>query len=282
MTADEILNKVTNLPPAPITACKLLELLGRPSLNNMSEVVQAIEYDASLTARLLRACNSAFMSGRERVNTVEEAVLRLGYAEILQLVVALNAGSALCADLAGYGMDSNELWGHSVTSALAGQKFVEFLPKLGVNPSVAFTAGLLHDIGKVILNQLPFSRVQSMKKMIRSQQVSAIEAEVAVLGVNHAEVGAALLQRWKLPDSIVEAVAHHHEPPADQKATLAAVVSLADSCARFSDASENSAVSASNSRVIEACGLKPDVMQTVRNYIESESEKIRKFMSIRP
>lgn len=282
MTAEQILEKVTDLPPAPIAACKLLSLLKSPTLDSIDEVVATIEYDAALTARLLRCCNSAFMAGHEAVDSVDQAVLRLGYYEILRLVLALSVGNTLSKNLQGYGVDSYELWSHSVTCALATQKLAEACAKLGVNPSVAFTAGLLHDIGKVVLNSLTIPQVEQIRLMIHTSGASLIEAETAILGVNHADIGGALLQRWKLTPTITEGVGNHHMPPIDQGPQLSGVVHLANGCAHFVGSSYGWESFALRIRpeIMDVLQLRPEDVERTMIYIHGESNRIKQFMSV--
>ena len=282
MTTDQILDMVPDLPPAPITACKLVQLLGRPALDNLEEVVQTIEFDASLTARLLRTCNSAFMSGYERVHSVEGAVLRLGYAEIFSLVMALSAKSSLSRDLPAYGFEAVELWAHSVTAALTAQKIAELVRNQNAPTSTAFTAGLLHDIGKTVLSQIALPQIDLIRRMVQSQETSLLEAETAVLGFNHAQVGGALLKRWKLPDPLIEGVANHHAPPVDHGIALSGIVHLANGSAHFAGSSfgwESFAMDL-NPAIIDLLGLTPDFMQRIMIFIQGESARIHKFMAI--
>ncbi|MDD2706891.1 MAG: HDOD domain-containing protein [Verrucomicrobiae bacterium] len=282
MTADEILNKIADLPPAPIAASKLLSLLKNPTVDSIDEVVETLEYDPALTARLLRACNSAFMAGHASVDSVDQAVLRLGYYEILRVVLALTVGGVLSKGLPGYGVDSYELWSHSITAALASQKLMETSRGLDATPSVAFTAGLLHDIGKVVLNHLTLPEVENIRVMIHTNGASLLEAETAVLGVNHAEIGACLLKRWKLSGAIVEAVARHHTPPVDKGPQLAGVVHLANGCAHFVGSSygwESFAIRI-RPEIMETLNLKPEDIERTMIFIHSESNRIKQFMSI--
>ncbi|MBI4026138.1 MAG: HDOD domain-containing protein [Verrucomicrobia bacterium] len=275
--ADQILDKTSDLPPAPIAACKLMDLLKHPSRDNVDEVAQTIQYDPSLTARLLRCANSVYMGGRDPVGSVEQAVLRLGYWEIMRLVLTLSVGNSLGRELQAYGVNSVELWYHSINVAVASQKLAEFSKTPTEEPSVAFTAGLLHDIGKVVLDRcLPQHLIRDR---VRRGGLSLTEAEAAVMGVNHAEIGGRLLARWKLPDPIVQAVAHHHQP---QRGVLSAVVHLADCCVHVLGASYGWASFATRSQagISETLGLTQNDVERTIIHVQGESHRIKEFMSI--
>ncbi len=279
--AEKILDAMTDLPPPPHVACKLMELL-RSSRQSNDEVVQTIRYDAVLTAKLLKTCNSAFWARSEPVGSVDTAVMRLGYQEVSRIVLALSVGSSLARENKAYGVSARELWHHSVITAIASQKLVTVARSIVVEPSVAFTAGLLHDIGKMVLGRSMLPEVDKIRAQIEQNGKSWLEAETDVLGVNHAEIGACLLSRWKLPPVVVEAVANHHEPPVDQGATLSAVVHLADGCAHFVGSSYgwNSLAARMGSGVIEALGMNPDEIEKTMIHVHNESDRIKGFMAV--
>src|ERR1041384_7821096 len=111
MTAQEIVTNLKNLPPVSQSALKLLSLLGNPDLDN-EEIVRALKYDNTLTAKLLRACNSSFYGFEESVASVDQAVLMLGYDKILQIVLTLAFGDAMGVPVETYAFEAEDLWRH--------------------------------------------------------------------------------------------------------------------------------------------------------------------------
>ena len=222
-TAFELISQVKNLPPVSQAALRLVGLLDQPDVSN-EDVVQVLKYDNVLTAKLLRACNSPYFGLEEPVRSVDQAVLILGHQQILHIVLTLAFGGAMMAPLPGYAVESNELWYHSLMTATAAETLADEFSEMTVEPSVAFTGGLLHDIGKLVMGQtLTVERQQSIRRLIANEQVSRVDAERQILGTDHAEVGAALLQSWRLPEDIVEAVAHHHAPILDPRPRISVV-----------------------------------------------------------
>jgi putative nucleotidyltransferase with HDIG domain len=138
----------------------------------------------------------------------------------------------------GQAVESNGLWTHSLSVALGAESLSTTEPYQSFPPSVAFTAGLLHDIGKLALsrNLIPRTRAEIREVMLQ-KSLSRFAAEKEVLGTNHAEVGACLLQKWALPRIIVEAVANHHAPIVRPEAQLSAVVYLANCAAHLTGTS---------------------------------------------
>ena len=192
MTPDELVAKVKNLPPISQAALQLVNLLDEPAVSN-EDVVQVLKYDNVLTAKLLRACNSPYFGLEEPVSSVDQAVLILGHHQILHIVLTLAFGGAMAVPLAGYAVESNELWRHSLTAATASEFLVTRGIEMNVDPPVAFTIGLLHDIGKLVLTQvLTPEHQRDIRALITDRGLARYEAEKNVLGTDHGEVGGAL------------------------------------------------------------------------------------------
>lgn len=228
MTAKELVAQVKNLPPVSHAALKLVGLLDQPAVSN-EDVVQVLKYDSVLTAKLLRACNSPYYGFDEPVASVEQAVLILGHQQILHIVLSIAFGGAMSTPLPGYSAEAKDLWAHSLTTAMAAERIARTNTAMEIEPAVAFTAGLLHDIGKLALNHVLTPEAQSdIRSRINDGKFSRTEAERAVLGTDHGEVGACLLESWRLPEEIVEAVANHHRPIVDPRPRLSAPIHIAN------------------------------------------------------
>ncbi len=196
------------LPPAPRVVPELMRLLNKPDLDS-SKIVTLISYDPALTANILRISNSAYFAASMPICDLQEAVTRLGFQQVYQLVAAATGSRLLGSAQPGYGLEQGELWKHSIAAAVASQIIAR---KLGDNESLAFTTGLLHDIGKTILSN---SLNAAYAKIVKETEVygnSLLEVETKLFGVNHAEVGGQLLQHWKFPPNMVSAVWFHHAP----------------------------------------------------------------------
>jgi putative nucleotidyltransferase with HDIG domain len=205
---DSYIAKADRLPPAPVVLTQLLTLLRDPNADS-GAVINILAYDPSLTATVLRLSNSAFFAGSEPAHDLYEAVMRLGFAQIYQLVAVVCGARSLALVRDGSGSHDTRLWTHSVSVALAA----ELLAKdFGAEPSVAFTAGLLHDIGKVVLTDALGPKYVKLAEEFDSQQPYPLETEKKLFGVEHCEVGGRLLARWKFPAPIVAAIWNHHDP----------------------------------------------------------------------
>jgi putative nucleotidyltransferase with HDIG domain len=207
---DSYIDRVTSLPPAPAVLPRLLVLLNKPEVDS-SSVVEVIACDPGLTASVLRLCNSVCFAGSTPASDLLEAVIRLGFDRVYELVVTVVGARAMRRPQKGYGIDEGELWKHSVATALAARGMAR---DLGVDESLVFTAAILHDLGKIVLAQALEQSYARLMQEIQVNQSSLLESEAAVLGVQHAEIGGRLLARWNFPDDLVAAVWNHHNPVA--------------------------------------------------------------------
>jgi len=256
---DDYINKVKTLPPAPRILPELLALLNKDDVDT-EHVVKLISFDPAITASVLRLCNSAFFAGAMPADNLNEAVTRLGFRQVYQLVAAVSGARMLGPAQKGYGIDGGELWRHSVTAAVAA----ELLAKNGGDDaSLAFTSTLLHDLGKIVLAEALEHIYAKLVEDSQSQQTALIESEKRLLGVQHAEIGGRLLARWKFPANIVSAVWFHHNPaaaPSDKK--LAAYVYLGNLIAYFMGYGYGHHAFALRGRTeaLELAGLKPEML----------------------
>jgi putative nucleotidyltransferase with HDIG domain len=214
------LEKVEVLPLSPTLLPKLLPKLSDVD-TNFDEVVEIIAVDPALTSKLLQICNSAYFGQETEVHSVADAVNRVGYQAVYLLVAMIN-GSSCFPYPSPAGVDAAKLWRHSVTTAF-NSKFVA--ESVGLDGALLFTAGLLHDLGKIILGQ---ERQPAAKDLFHSpSDAESLAHEEQIFGCTHAEVGAALLEKWKLPAQIIAAVRHHHTPKdAGDNSQVAACVTL--------------------------------------------------------
>jgi putative nucleotidyltransferase with HDIG domain len=228
-------------------------------------------YDPSLTAASLQLCNSAFFGGANPATDLQEAVSRLGFNRIYQLVCAVSGARALSPAQKGYGIDAGELWKHSVTAAVAGQLMAR---ELGDDENLVFTCCLLHDLGKVVLAHALEHIYATMMEDVEKNQHALIETEKRLLGVQHAEIGGRLLARWKFPSNIVAAVWFHHDPAAaNPHQRLAAYVYLANMIAYFigNGFGHHAFALRGRTEALEILGLKGDdlpryMIQTYENF----------------
>lgn len=223
---DRLIRQANDLEPLPATAARLAAIAADPD-TGVREVVELVSFDQALTARLLRFANSAAVGSREPITTVQAAIHRLGTGTVVTVAMGNAVKGKLDAAVPAYGLGEGELWRHSVACALA----VETLAAVGkvAVPGAAFTAALLHDVGKLVLARFLEPEILEVLREARQQgHLSPLEAESQVLGVHHAELGGLIAQHWQLPEPIVWGISHHHGPTDETDDDVAGIVRLAD------------------------------------------------------
>ncbi len=223
---DEIIGKVREVPSLPAVVIKLRRYLNDPEVD-FGALARVIEFDPGLTANILQLANSTYFGWSRSISSSQEAILRLGTARIFQMVLCMSVAPIVRKPVRGYGLDSDGFWRHSISVAIGAEQLASVLD--GGRAGDAFTAGLLHDLGKVILGTFVEVDDEPLKRLVVEEGLAFDEAEKAVLGLDHAEAAAILLEHWSLPEDVVAAVRYHHLPdPVEGDPRLADLVHVAD------------------------------------------------------
>lgn len=227
-TADTYIDRVKSLPPAPTVMMELLEQF-RDQDRDVDRIVALITHEPALAAQVLKLCNSASFAADHPVGDMFEAVSRVGFYEIYRMVAAVMGSRALAMAGGTKTVDLSQFWRHAVLAAVAAETLAARYDEGG---GVAFTAALLHDLGKVVLAAVEEPAYAEVVSQVGMAGPALVEAERGRFGVDHAEIGGRLLARWRLPSALGIAVRHHHTPREAQGAErLAAYVCLANELA---------------------------------------------------
>ncbi|MDX2474437.1 MAG: HDOD domain-containing protein [Candidatus Krumholzibacteria bacterium] len=211
-TLHDLIAGTSELRSLPSTTMRLMGLLDDATVG-ADEVLEVIEKDPSLTANLLKLSNSAYYGLRGRVGSVREALVMLGNKTIVNLAFATSMGDILRGPLAGYHLGRNEFWHHALGTAVGASRLVSRLDSGKGEASLrekAFTGGLVHDIGKLLLNRSLKEKLVQLPPAADFQTLLA--AEIDILGFDHAEAGAALAVAWNFPVSLSQLIGAHHVP----------------------------------------------------------------------
>ena len=225
----DILKKVEVLPPSPAVLPKLAHALANIGNSNVDEMVDIIAFDSALTARLLQIANSPYFGSSTSITNVGEAVSQVGYDTVFLLASAIS-GENCMRPVPGTGLDAVMLWKHSVTSAFGAQHVAQAIE---LEDNMTFTAGLLHDLGKVVFASAYGKAYTRMSNPALRGTARLVEWEKSQYGCDHAELGAALLERWNLPPALVAGVQFHHQlSAAGEYGPITACVSLGNALSR--------------------------------------------------
>jgi HD-like signal output (HDOD) protein len=205
-----VVARIQQLPSPPTIYFRLMQELARPDATT-GKVGEIISQDASLTAKLLQLANSAFFALPRPVVSVPEAVQIIGFNLVKSLSLSLGLFASLNSEAIGE-YSSDRLYLHSLATGLLAQRILSDEGAESAIVDAAFTAGVLHDTGKLVLASALPELYQHALQLASDELIPQWQAEANVFGVSHAEIGAYLLGLWGLPPSIVEAVAWPHQP----------------------------------------------------------------------
>jgi len=222
----QILKSLKNLPPFPMVAQRALLLLNKPEVS-IQEMVEVVKFDPAITANILRISNSAYFGLRREIHSLHQALMLLGTQELLKIIIASGATRLFAGATPGYFPERRGLWRHSVSVALMTDLLAREL-SLG-DRALGFTAGLLHDIGKLVLSLYVEKKFAEIMELVLTRGLAFQVAEKEILGTDHAEMGGEMARLWDFPDRLRLVIRFHHlDKPESYADDLVLAVYLAD------------------------------------------------------
>jgi putative nucleotidyltransferase with HDIG domain len=226
LQTEEVVTRLKLLPTLPTVVAELLASFGREDVD-IGLLAQQISHDQALTARLLRVANSSFYGLQSRISTSNEAVVVLGFRAVRSMVLAIGVSGVFRAEHCP-GFDPRANIRHCIGVGLAARALAQVT---GGNPELAFTGGILHDIGKLVLATcFPEQYAQALAYR-EKHDCALVEAERDIIGMDHGVVGGLLADTWRFPPSLRSAVAEHHSPSGATADSLADLIHVADGIA---------------------------------------------------
>jgi putative nucleotidyltransferase with HDIG domain len=217
---------IENLLPIPQIALKIIRMVGDDNIS-FSKIAHEVIQDQVLSARLIKLCNSVSIHSRMKVDSIEKALLRIGEKSLLLLALAFSMENFISHGNQGYSLCKGGIFTHSVWTATISRKLAELTGK--APPDIAYTAGLLHDIGKVVLDQYMHAAYPLFYRRMQNDTCDLIGAEKELFGIAHTQAGYQLARRWDIPDFITDTIRYHHDPQrAVSNAELIHLIYLAD------------------------------------------------------
>ncbi len=206
-TIEELLKDIDNLKPIPAVVNQIMAASEKPD-SSMAEIAEIIMYDPSITANILKMCNSAYFSLPRKIDSVQDAVTMMGMEQVIDIVLLKSGAENLQNSQDGYGLHEGELWKHAVSSALIARNLAE---KKGVkHKQMIFTAALLKDIGKIILDRFIGDSYEKIDDLVSNEGCTFREAEKKVIGIDHAELGGIIARLWDFSPKMVDMIRFHH------------------------------------------------------------------------
>lgn len=222
----EIEQSAELIQPIPQVALKVLRLVDEDEYD-IKALTAEIRKDQVISAKTLKLCNSVIFAGSNKIESLDHALVYIGLQMLVRLVISASVDNFFSHAGSGYSLCKGGLFHHAVGTAIISEKLADVTGL--VKSGSAYTAGLLHDIGKVVLDQHVSSAYPLFYRGLIEEGNNFSETEKTILGIDHTEVGSELARRWSLPDSLIDVIRHHHKPEeATQNLELAHIVFLAD------------------------------------------------------
>ena len=211
MNEQDLQKIVKAVPMLSPSASRLVQLSSAPD-HELGEVIDLVKTDANLTARVLKVVNSAAFGLINSISSVDRAVSFLGERIVVSIALGDCASKLFEKQLDGYEAAGGDLWKHDLRTAIAAREVV-VQTKLAISPDLAFTAGLLHDIGKALISDYLRGTASEAIQLISAQDSKDyLDAEERIIGFDHTQAGFELAKEWRLPEELAEVILYHHHP----------------------------------------------------------------------
>jgi putative nucleotidyltransferase with HDIG domain len=220
-----IIQSIKDLPPMPQAVIKIQHLI--LDLNSdTAQVAGIIESDQAIAAKVLKMANSAFYGMSGKISSIHQASLLLGYRTLGEIVTMAAAADILTGKMPGYGYDSQELWQHWLSVAFTAKMIAAMKHKDLLHE--AHTAGLIHDVGKIILDRHVLENKDQISAYMAQGEKTFLDAEGYFFGFDHAEIASEICQTWKIPEKTSLAIKCHHQPSISNGDELSYILHVAD------------------------------------------------------
>ena len=275
LVIDDVVRNLHDLPSLPAVVMELLSSIDAQDVD-ISVLAKKVSHDQALMAKTLRLANSPVYGLQVKVTTLNQAITFLGFQATRNLIIAA-AVTGCFAEGKCVGFDYKAFWRHSIATAACARVLAR---RMKFNQDYAFTAGLLHDIGRLVLvTSFPeqYAKVIGVRK---ERDLELLEAERQVLGVDHVAAGIALAGHWNFSDTMRLAIAHHHDPEAPGAGFLATIVHVANAIVHALDIArdEDDLVPAVSSVAWTALGLNEESYLHVFRETELQFEEISSIL----
>lgn len=206
MELEEVIENIRFLPPTPEVLPKLQKLMSDPN-SNVNDILALIKVNVSLTAQIVRVANSSFYGGSSKVENLDQAVNRIGFHEVYKVVAFVATNNILGDKMILYRLKPGELWQQSIRAAMLLQVLTRVT---GIDDDTAYTIGLLHSIGRIILNYHYLENTESYNFALGGEIEPEQEREY--FGADYAEAGYVLLRKWSFPEGVAEPIRYQLDP----------------------------------------------------------------------
>lgn len=273
--------ELQDLPPLPAVIVRVMQTINEPSTSAV-DLNRLISSDQALSGKILRLVNSSYYGFPKRIATITHAIVILGFNTIRNLATSLGVAKAFEVN-GKTALDRDQFWAHSVGTAVCAWIIAR---KRNLNAKITeevFVGGLLHDMGKLFLDQFFTEQYMIAIKLARAANISIWDAEKTALGIGHVLVGKRVAEKWNLPPTLTAMIALHHQPSfAKEQFELVALIHAADRLARklqMGDAGD-SLVPPMDPEVEKWLNFSPQTWEGVEADAKRKYEDAKEFMKV--
>jgi putative nucleotidyltransferase with HDIG domain len=279
--ARRIISVTGNLPPVPHVAARTMELV-RKEDTSVAELQKVISADQALTARILKMANSVFYSFDQKISTLSHAIVVLGFRAVQSMAIAASSRSLFVKKGVQFGLKEKLLWEHSIGAAMGCRQVARMV---GFDKEEeAFIAGLLHDIGKAVLNQAIPRKYGKIVEQVYNEGRTFADVETEILAFDHSQIGALIAQKWNFSWDMVETIAFHHSVEAQSTGgSLSAILAVSNElCKRLGIGLQRSADATplSSNWGAQVLSLDETACAEIRRVLEAGLEEEKKLYEL--
>ncbi len=278
-----VVTNIRNLPTPPIVFHQIQKVINDPNVS-AEHIASILSEDPGMSVKVLKLTNSAFYGLSREIDSVKQAVIIIGLEAIKNLVLSASVLDMFKGDNVDQEYQE-KFWRHSLATAFCGRMMANKLRVRGmVNPDAAFSSGLLHDVGKIVISCfLPDEHKQLLQERAKDSTASDVEIEERILGYNHAQIGGFLAVQWKIPTRLVDAITFHHSPQiCEAEDPIAYLIYLADYVAKktFYDESEGDVIGVADETILEYMQVTEESLEPLGDQLREEYLKSETFMQM--
>jgi len=277
---DAKIKRLKDLPTLPTILMQCNKMLKNPNVS-ATELAKAIKSDPSISSKVLRLVNSAFYGLSGKISSVSQAIVILGFNTVRNIFLSVSVFELLPKNEDFGGFQISKFWEHSIGCAVISKIFGQ---RLGMkDPEEVFTAGLLHDVGKVVIAKLFREDFSTILKTTHKEKVLFLDAEQEVLGITHYKIGELIAKDWKLPSTLTETICFHHGCTGKiNHPKLVAIIHLADIITRILQIGSggDQVIPEIDNRSWDTLNMNIDFIERLVDVIDEELDKANIFFSL--